>query len=106
MCSLLQNFWNVIQVVHFLQNSCPQNAENCYCPDVGQCELYNYTLPLNKLIAINKHVGSHNRNYYFTIKVTNNAHLFNIERVDILVDDSPPEVGVLFEGKRCFTQFY
>jgi hypothetical protein len=48
-------------------------------------------------------MGNHNRNYNFTLKVTNNAHLFNIEHVDILVDDSPPEVGVLFEGNHFST---
>ena len=50
-------------------------------------------------MASNKNIGNHNRNYYFTVKVTNNAFLTNIEHIDILVDDSPPEVGVVFEGR-------
>ena len=62
------------------------------------CEYFNYTVPLNELVAINKHIGNHNRNYYFTLKVSNNAQLQNIEHIDILVDDSPPEVGVVYEG--------
>ncbi|XP_053392349.1 uncharacterized protein LOC128555022 [Mercenaria mercenaria] len=80
------------------KKSCPSDVVECYCPDVGFCEYFNYTVPLNKLISINKHEGDHNRNYYFRIKVTNHAYLYNIEHVDILVDDSPPEVGVVFEG--------
>ncbi|XP_053399196.1 uncharacterized protein LOC128556970 [Mercenaria mercenaria] len=80
------------------EKSCPNNAVECYCPDVGFCEFFNYTVPLNKLVAIHKHEGNHNRNYYFTIKVTNHAHLYNTEHVDILVDDSPPEVGIVYEG--------
>ena len=72
--------------------------DKCYCPDVGKCELYQYTLPMNKLVQAGKHEGDHNRNYYFTIKVVNHALLSNIEHLDILVDDSPPETGVFFEG--------
>jgi hypothetical protein len=30
--------------------------------------------------------------------VTNNAGLSNIEHMDILVDNSPPEKGVVYEG--------
>ncbi|XP_053396792.1 uncharacterized protein LOC123551182 [Mercenaria mercenaria] len=87
-----------ISVVVPNEKSCPTNAVECYCPDAGVCEFFNYTVPLNKLVAVNKHEGDHNRNYYFTIKVTNHAHLYNIEHVDILVDDSPPEAGVVYEG--------
>ena len=58
----------------------------------------NYTIPLNKLVALDKHNGDHNRNYYFKIKVTNNAMLVNTEHADILVDDSPPEPGTVKEG--------
>ena len=54
---------------------------------------------LNGLIKKLKHIGNHNRNYYFTIKVTNKAKLVNIEHMDVLVDDSPPEPGVVLEGK-------
>ncbi|XP_060565943.1 uncharacterized protein LOC132724974 [Ruditapes philippinarum] len=79
------------------ENSCPQSAESCYCPDVGQCEIFNYTVPLNKLLLINTHVDNHNNNYYFTLKVTNNAYLFNIERVDVFVNNSQPVLGVHFE---------
>jgi hypothetical protein len=81
--------------------TCPTSVIRCYCPKVGACEVFNYTVPLNKLVADNKHLGDHNRNYYFTIKVTNHAMLSNIEHVDILVDDSPPEPGVVYEGK-CY----
>ncbi|KAL4218491.1 hypothetical protein ACF0H5_023225 [Mactra antiquata] len=80
-------------------STCPTDVK-CYCPDIGSCEMYNYSVPLNKLVHAGKHEGNHNRNYFFTIKVTNNAMLSNIEHVDILVDDSPPEVGVVYEGSE------
>ncbi|XP_060552014.1 uncharacterized protein LOC132713433 isoform X3 [Ruditapes philippinarum] len=89
----------VIGVSQLEKESCPKNlTDSCYCPDIGKCEDFKYSIPLNKLVHANKHIGNHNRNYVFTIKVTNNAKLWNIEQVDILVDDSPPEIGVVYEG--------
>ena len=73
--------------------------QGCYCPDVGECEIYDYSISMNKLTEKNTNIGKHNRNYYVTIKVTNNAGLSNIEQFDILVDDSAPEKGVIYEGK-------
>ena len=57
-----------------------------------------YTIDLNALVANNTHKGKHNREYFFTVVVTNNAGLINIEHMDILADDSPPERGVIKEG--------
>ncbi|XP_052789898.1 uncharacterized protein LOC128224186 [Mya arenaria] len=71
---------------------------DCYCPDIGLCQTLGYSIPLNQLVANNTHVADHNRNYYFWIKSRNNAGLTNIEYLDILVDYSPPETGVIFEG--------
>ncbi|XP_053381645.1 uncharacterized protein LOC123528459 [Mercenaria mercenaria] len=89
----------VIGIVLLEKEHCPKNqSDSCYCPDVGKCEHFKYSIPLNKLVQSNKHIGNHNRNYMFTIKVTNNARLSNIEHIDILVDDSPPELGVVYEG--------
>ncbi|XP_052790278.1 uncharacterized protein LOC128224473 isoform X2 [Mya arenaria] len=70
----------------------------CYCPDVGNCAFFNYTIPLNKLNVKHMHIGNHNRNYSFTIKVTNMAGLSTREHIDVLVDDSPPSEGVVYEG--------
>ena len=82
-----------------LQGNC-SIVKDCYCPKIGEdCEGMKYSIPLNGLILKLNHIGNHNRNYYFTIKVTNNAKLFNIEHIDVLVDDSPPEPGVIQEGK-------
>ena len=80
----------------------------CYCPKVGsQCESLLYTVNLNGLVNKTRHIGNHNRNYYFTIKVTNKAKLVNIEHMDVLVDDSPPEPGVVLEGEiSCFLSFF
>ncbi|WAR31803.1 hypothetical protein MAR_034345 [Mya arenaria] len=44
------------------------------------------------------HIGNHNRNYYFTINVKNMAGLSTTEHIDVLVDDSPPSKGVVYEG--------
>ncbi|KAJ8312968.1 hypothetical protein KUTeg_010341 [Tegillarca granosa] len=74
------------------------SSENCYCPAVGLCEQSNYTLSLNSLVHNNTHIGNHNREYFFTITVTNMAHLVTVEHLDILVDDSPPVEGVVQEG--------
>jgi hypothetical protein len=41
---------------------------------------------------------THNKRYFFTIKVINTAYLVAIEHIDILVDESPPEVGIVLEG--------
>ena len=53
---------------------------------------------MTKLKNDNKHTGNHNRRYFFTIKVINAAYLVAIEHIDILVDESPPEVGIVLEG--------
>ncbi|CAC5378371.1 unnamed protein product [Mytilus coruscus] len=45
-----------------------------------------------------KHNGNHNRRYFFTVTATNNAFLVAYDHIDILVDESPPEVGVVLEG--------
>ena len=39
-----------------------------------------------------------NRNYFITIKVMSLTELITIESVTILVDESPPETGVILEG--------
>jgi len=81
-----------------LKETCPPSSTNCYCPDIGDCEFANYTIPLNKLQTFNKHMGNHNRNYFFEITVTNHANLSTTEYIDVLVDNSPPETGVIYEG--------
>ncbi|KAL4218473.1 hypothetical protein ACF0H5_023207 [Mactra antiquata] len=87
----------MLKVNKLTNSTCPKDVK-CYCPDIGSCEMYNYSIPLNKLVPVGKSEGNHNRNYFFTIKVTNNAMLSNIEHVDILVDYSPTDVGVVNEA--------
>jgi len=70
----------------------------CYCPKIGVCELSEYSVGFNKLVSNGTSIGKHNREYYFTLIVTNKARLVNIHRIDILVDDSPPVAGVVMEG--------
>lgn len=53
---------------------------------------------MTKLYLDNKHIGNHNRRYFFTIAVINTAGLKAVEHIDILVDESPPEIGVVLEG--------
>ncbi|XP_069134181.1 uncharacterized protein [Argopecten irradians] len=78
--------------------SCPSDATTCYCPTVGPCAYYNFTVDLNSLIHGNTHIGNHNRQYHFTITVTNVARLFTIDHLEVLADDSPPAPGVVMEG--------
>ena len=97
--SLLETGEDIKQSHLLFQNNCSLKMQ-CYCPKVGNhCEILLYTVNLNGLIQKLKHICNHNRTYFFTIKVTNKAKLVNIEHMDVLVDDSPPETGVVLEGK-------
>ncbi|XP_013409734.1 uncharacterized protein LOC106173226 [Lingula anatina] len=69
-----------------------------YCPAVGRCEFYNYTIGLHSLVARRTHRGQHNRKYHFTIEVINNAKLMTTETLVVHVDESPPMVGTVFDG--------
>ena len=53
----------------------------CYCPSIGLCEIYAYTVQLDGIILNDTHEGDHNREYHFTFEVMNEAHLTTIERV-------------------------
>ena len=64
----------------YLQDTCPVDMV-CYCPDIGLCEVYNYSIPLYDLITNDTHEGDHNREYHFTFQVMNEAHLTTFERV-------------------------
>ncbi|XP_048259497.1 uncharacterized protein LOC124148456 isoform X1 [Haliotis rufescens] len=81
------------------QVDCPRGPD-CYCPSVGPCEFQNYTLNLGSttLKANNTNTGQHNREYYFTLSITNEAWLKSFAHLDVLVDESPPRVGVVQEG--------
>ena len=86
----------------------------CYCPIIGEdCEDQRYSIPLHGLVSKFKHIGDHNRNYFFTVTVTNNANLITTHRIEVLVDVSSPQTGVVLEGKgvefacrRCGTLFH
>jgi len=74
------------------------NDTDCYCPIIGNCTMTTDTANLTKLRSKNMHEGTHNKRYFVTIKVINTAYLVAIEHIDILVDESPPEVGIVLEG--------
>ncbi|XP_076106390.1 uncharacterized protein LOC143075038 [Mytilus galloprovincialis] len=74
------------------------NTTSCYCPIVGACASTTFVAELKKLKSLNRHNGNHNRRYFFTVTATNNAFLVAYDHIDILVDESPPEVGVVLEG--------
>ncbi|VDI49547.1 Hypothetical predicted protein, partial [Mytilus galloprovincialis] len=74
------------------------NTTTCYCPMIGECTSTTYVAELKKLKTLNKHNGNHNRRYFFTLTATNNAFLVAYDHIDILVDESSPEVGVVLEG--------
>ncbi|XP_052788838.1 uncharacterized protein LOC128223605 [Mya arenaria] len=81
------------------------STAQCYCPAIGECAFLNYTITLKKLSVKNWHIGINNRIYYFTIKVTNMAGLSTTEHIDVLVDDSPPSVGVVYEDTNDTEQY-
>ena len=90
-------------IVKFLfQFDCPGVAP-CFCPIIGEdCEKQRYSIPLHGLVSKFKHLGDHNRNYFFTVTVTNNAGLATVEHLDILVDESSPQAGVILEGVMIY----
>ena len=77
---------------------CPLEEASCYCPALGSCSYHNFTISLNGLIENKTHIGNHNREYLFTVEIMNEARLEIISHTTILVDDSPPEVGVVIDG--------
>ena len=58
----------------------------------------NYSLSLNSLTTKGTNMGQHNRRYYFVFYTENNAGLKSEEHFEIMVDESPPEVGIVLEG--------
>ena len=78
-------------------NTCA-DPQTCSCPIIGRCALINFDIELNHLIGDGTHIGDHNREYHFWIEVFNEAHLVTTEEVTVLVDDSPPEPGVVING--------
>ncbi|XP_033746935.1 uncharacterized protein LOC117332160 [Pecten maximus] len=85
-------------IVRLTRNESCLEHSNCYCPSVGPCAYFNFTLMLNSLVHLNTHKGNHNRAYHFTISVTNEARLSYVEHKEVLADDSPPAIGVVREG--------
>ncbi|CAC5398098.1 unnamed protein product [Mytilus coruscus] len=78
-------------------NAC-MNITSCYCPIIGECSSTTFVARLKKLKSLNRHNGNHNRRYFFSVTAINTAHLVAYDHIDILVDESPPEVGVVLEG--------
>jgi hypothetical protein len=65
---------------------------------VDPCETILYVVTFPSLVHLNTHMGDHHRDYYFTITATNTATLSTTTTLDILIDESPPSVGVVWEG--------
>ena len=85
-------------VMKSFQKSCPKGQENCYCPSVGDCETDRYHVKFTNLVHRNTHQGDHHREYYITLTATNTASLSTTTVVEVLLDESPPTVGVVWEG--------
>ena len=79
------------------QTSCT-GRDDCYCPSVGDCEIHRYLVTFTNLVHHSTHQGDHHREYYITVTATNAASLTTTTTVDILLDESPPTVGVVWEG--------
>ena len=95
-CSILKTFQNSSHCTKISPH------EHCYCPAVGPCEIYGYYVSLESLILNNTHIGDHNREYHFTVEATNQARLIYVNHQKILVDHSPPAVGVVFDAPPGF----
>nr|KAG5706422.1 hypothetical protein BaRGS_032815 [Batillaria attramentaria] len=63
-----------------------------------KCEIHQYLFDFNHLVSNNTNQGKHHREYYLTITATNNANLHSRQMIDIIIDESPPTVGVILEG--------
>ena len=85
-------------IITTFQTSCPNDQNNCYCPSVGDCETDHYLVKFTNLVHHNTHQGDHHREYYITLTATNTASLSTTTVVDVLLDESPPTVGVVWEG--------
>ncbi|OWF42246.1 Hemicentin-1 [Mizuhopecten yessoensis] len=79
------------------ETSC-QEPQLCLCPFVGSCQYFHFRIDLDTLTVNNEHIGNHNRMYRYEIEVTNAALLTTSLSVDVHVDESPPEDGVVYEG--------
>ncbi|KAK7483107.1 hypothetical protein BaRGS_00025675, partial [Batillaria attramentaria] len=85
--------------VQRLDNTSACHGESyCYCPSVGACEIQRYLLTFTNLVHSNRQQGQHHREYYLTITATNHASLRSRQMMDIIIDASPPTVGVVLEG--------
>ncbi|XP_052073992.1 uncharacterized protein LOC127711868, partial [Mytilus californianus] len=87
-----------IAVEETTNSSSCNSTTTCYCPMIGECTSTTYVAELKKLKTLKRHNGNHNRRYFFTVTATNNAFLVAYDHIDILVDESPPDVGVVLEG--------
>lgn len=59
----IEKLLNIISIlkwqtnIYVLQKECPHSSNNCYCPSIGYCEYFNYTVLLSKLVEKNTHKG-------------------------------------------------
>ena len=86
-----------MKVFLFFQTSC-KGQKVCYCPSVGDCEDFLYEVTFPNLHISNTHEGDHHRDYYLTITITNMVSLSTTVTFDLLLDESPPSKGVVWEG--------
>ncbi|XP_053400759.1 uncharacterized protein LOC128557415 [Mercenaria mercenaria] len=100
-----QNIVSGVLGVQHIEGDCEDNTRACYCPHIGKCEIHAYTIPLNKLVAAQKHFGDHNRNYSFQLRATNNAHISATECVTILIDYPPSEADTTEDSKSVEESF-
>ena len=92
----------MLRLSFIFQEDCPGEVP-CVFPSIGEfCEKQQYSIPLDGLVSKFKHIGNHNRNYFFEVTVINNAGHVTTEHLDILIDESSPQTGVVLEGMLFF----
>jgi len=57
----------------------------CYCPDIGDCEVFKYDvpLPLNELSRTTK---VDDATYYIRVTAVNNAQLYTSKEVEFMIE--------------------
>jgi len=57
----------------------------CYCPDIGDCEVFKYELPL-PLNELSRTTKVDNATYYIQITAVNNAQLSTSKEVEFMIE--------------------
>jgi len=69
---------------------------HCYCPDIGECEVFQYELSL-ALNTLNLTVKDANATYFLRVTAVNNAKLSTTKEIVFMIDFTPGKVTRMHE---------